>query len=124
MKFFTTAALIALSIATFSQESSAYEASCVITGTEPTIYFKQATTQNDQEYYSIETATHQGVTFFLKAGHGVARLEAFINKKRTATTFYSYGRDPSETDSLRLEVLAANGKYIEAQCDGIDSRLP
>lgn len=123
MKSLIAFSVFALSLATFSSTSFA-ESSCVIAGTEPTIEFKKATTQNDKEYLTLETVTYQGVTFYLKAGHGVGLLQAFVSNKRVAGTFYSYGRDPANTDSLTLEVLAPNGKYIEAQCDNIDSHLP
>jgi len=123
MKSFIAFSVFALSLATFSNASFA-ESSCGIAGTDPTIEFKKATTQNDEEYLTLETVTHQGVTFYLKAGHGVGLLQAFINKKRVAGTFYQYGNDPASTDSLTLEVLAPNGKYIEAQCYNIDSHLP
>jgi len=98
--------------------------SCVITGTEPVLHFEPAHTQRDREYYTIETAVYRGVTFFLKAGHGVARLEAWMGEKRLSNTFYSYGRDPQETDSLRLAVNSASGEEIEAQCGNVDAYLP
>jgi hypothetical protein len=105
-------------------ESSAQAASaCVVMGPE-NIPFGRATRQTDPEYYTIETASYKGVTFCLKARHGVARLEAVIKKKLVASTFYSYGRDPKETDSLRLSVRAPNGKQVEAQCSDVDAHLP
>jgi hypothetical protein len=54
----------------------------------------------------------------------VARLEAIIKRKLIASTFYSFGRDPKETDSLRLSVMAPNGNQVEAQCFNVDSHLP
>jgi hypothetical protein len=105
-------------------DASAQEASaCVVLGTD-NIPFRRATRQTDPEYYTIETASYKGVRFCLKAGHGVARLEAIIERKLIASTFYSFGRDPKETDSLRLSVRAPNGKQIEAQCSNVDSHLP
>lgn len=105
-------------------EASAQEASaCVVLGTE-NIPFQRATRQADREYYTIETASYKGVRFCLKAGHGVARLEAVVKRELVARTFYSYGRDPKETDSLRLSVRGPNGKLVEAQCSNVDSHLP
>ena len=102
-----------------AQETSA----CVILGAE-SIPFQRATRQSDPGYRTIETASYKGVTFYLKAGHGVARLEAVVLRKLVASTFYSYGRDPKETDSLRLSVMVLNGKQVEAQCYNVDSHLP
>ncbi len=102
-----------------AQEASA----CFVLDTE-NIPFQRATRQTDPEYHTIETASYKGVRFCLKAGHGVARLEAVIKRKLVASTFYSYGRDPKETDSLRLSVRAPNGKQVEAQCFDVDSHLP
>jgi len=105
-------------------DANAQEASvCVVLGTD-NIPFRRATRQSDPEYSTIETASYKGVRFCLKAGHGVARLEAIIAKKLIASTFYSFGRDPKETDSLRLSVRAPNGKQVEAQCSNVDSHLP
>ena len=105
-------------------DATAREASaCVVLGTD-SIPFQRATRQTDPEYYTIETASYKGVRFYLKAGHGVARLEAASKNKLVASTFYSYGRDPKETDSLRLLVRAPNGKQVEAQCSNVDSHLP
>jgi hypothetical protein len=104
---------------TRAQEASA----CVVVGAD-NIPFRPATRQADPEYYTIETASYKGVRFCLKAGHGVARLEAIIKGKLIATTFYSFGRDPKETDSLRLSVMAPNGKQVEAQCFNVDAHLP
>jgi hypothetical protein len=112
----------ALSASTFdlrAQEASA----CVVLGLD-NIPFRPANWQPDPEYYTIETVSHKGVRFYLKAGHGVARLEAIIKSKLIASTFYSTGRDPKETDSLRLSVMAPNGKQVEAQCYNVDSHLP
>jgi hypothetical protein len=102
-----------------AQETSA----CVVLGAE-SIPFQRATHQTDPGYRTIETASYKGVTFYLKAGHGVARLEAAVLRRLVASTFYSYGRDPKETDSLRLSVRAPNGKQVEAQCSNVDSHLP
>jgi hypothetical protein len=102
-----------------AQDTSA----CAILGAE-SIPFQHATRQSDPGYRTIETASYKGVTFYLKAGHGVARLEAVVLRKLIASTFYSYGRDPKETDSLRLSVRALNGKQVEAQCSNVDSHLP
>ena len=101
-----------------AQETSA----CAIVGAE-TIPFQRATRQTDPGYRTLETASYKGVTFYLKAGHGVARLEAMVLRKLVASTFYSYGRDPKETDSLRLSIRALNGKQVEAQCSNVDSHL-
>jgi hypothetical protein len=102
-----------------AQETSA----CTVVGAE-SIPFQRATRQTDPGYRTLETASNKGVTFYLKAGHGVARLEAVVLRKLVASTFYSYGRDPKETDSLRLSVRALNGKQVEAQCSNVDSHLP
>ena len=101
-------------------DASAQEISaCAVLGTE-SIPFQRATRQTDPAYHKIETASYKGVKFCLKAGHGVARLEAVIQRRLVASTFYSYGRDPKETDSLRLSVRAPNGKQVEAQCFNVD----
>jgi hypothetical protein len=102
-----------------AQETSA----CAVLASE-SIPFQRATRQTDPEYHTLETASYKGVRFCLKAGHGVARLEAVVRRKLVASTFYSYGRDPKETDSLRLSVRAPNGKQVEAQCSNVDSHLP
>jgi hypothetical protein len=112
-------ALLASTFDANAQETSA----CAILGAE-SIPFQRATRQSDPGYRTIETASYKGVTFCLKAGHGVARLEAVVQRKLVASTFYSYGRDPKETDSLRLSVRALNGKQVEAQCSNVDSHLP
>jgi hypothetical protein len=96
---------------------------CFILGNE-NVPFRRTSRQTDPKYHTIETASYRGVTFCLKAGHGVARLEAVIGKKMVASTFYSYGRDPKETDSLRLSVRASSGMQVEAQCSDVDSHLP
>jgi hypothetical protein len=80
--------------------------------------------QTDPGYRTLETASSKGVTFQLKVGHGVARLEAVVLRRVVASTFYSYGRDPKETDSLRLSVRALNGRQVEVQCSNVDSHLP
>ena len=95
---------------------------CVVIG-NGNIPFQRATRQTDPEYYTIETASYKDVMFYLKVGHGVGRLEAVIKGKLVASSFYSYGRDPKETDSLRLSVLAPNGKQVEAQCYNVDLHL-
>ena len=101
-----------------AQEASA----CVVLGTDniPFQRVQGATRQTDGEYRTIETASYKGVRFYLKAGHGVTRLEAAIKRKLIASTFYSYERDPKETDSLRLSVRAPNGEEVEAQCSNVD----
>jgi len=99
------------------------DTACVLTG-QAYAPFTQATTQNDDEYFTIETVQVDGVRFFLKAGHGVARLEAFISNELVSSTFYSYGRSPRQTDKLALEVRAPKGDLVEAQCDFVDRFLP
>ena len=80
--------------------------------------FAAARDQPDREYATFEKATHRGVTFYLRAGHGVIRLEAWQGKKRLASTFSSSGRNPPAADSLTLEVAGPTGS-VEAQCSGI-----
>ena len=116
-------------LAAFASFASAFDtgaeeaSACVVVGTD-NIPFRPPIRQTDPEYHTIEAASHKGVRFCLKAGHGVARLEAIIKGKLIASTFYSFGRDPKETDSLRLSVMAPNGKQVEAQCLNVDSHLP
>jgi hypothetical protein len=117
--FLPPLALLANTFDAGAREASA----CAVVGAE-SIPFQRATRQNDPGYRTIETASYKGVTFYLKAGHGVARLEGVVLGKLVASTFYSYGRDPKETDSLRLSVRALNGKQVEAQCVDVDSHLP
>jgi hypothetical protein len=75
---------------------------------------------SEREYAVAETASQDGITFYLRHGHGVVRLEAWVAGKRVATSFYSNGRDPKQTDQLHLELGAANGKYVEAGCHEVD----
>jgi hypothetical protein len=82
--------------------------------------FAKATAQTDHEYETLEVGVLHGIQFLLKAGHGVARLEAAVNGKLVAATFYQTGVD---TDSLRLDALGPSGKLVEAQCDHIDTKL-
>jgi hypothetical protein len=101
----------------------AQKASACVVISNGNIPFQRATRQTDPEYHTIETVSYKDVMFYLKVGRGVGRLEAVIKGKLVASTFYSYGRDPKETDSLRLSVLAPNGNQVEAQCYNVDLHL-
>src|SRR5687767_2079877 len=57
-----------------------------------------------REYSVAERASYQGVTFYLRHGHGVVRLEAWIQGKRVASTFFPSGRDPAYSDHLSLDI--------------------
>src|SRR4051812_19177953 len=50
--------------------------------------FAKPDTEKDREYAIAERASYQGVTFYLRHGHGVVRLEAWIQGKRVASTFF------------------------------------
>jgi hypothetical protein len=104
-----------------AQPSAARTSACVvIQDNGDNVPFSKATSQADHEYETLEVGAIHGVHFLLKAGHGVARLEAAVNGKLVAATFYQTGVD---TDSLRLDALAPNGTLVEAQCDHIDTKL-
>jgi hypothetical protein len=75
----------------------------------------KADKEKDGEYGVYERGTYKGVTFYLRSGHGVVVMEAWIKGKRVASTFFSLGRDPENTDHLSLEVLGKGG-YVEAAC--------
>jgi hypothetical protein len=105
---------------TAQPEAARTSACVVVTENGDNLPFSKATTQHDHEYATIEVGTTHGLQFLLKAGHGVARLEAAVNGKLVAATFYQTGVD---TDSLRLDALAPNGQLVEAQCDHIDGKL-
>jgi hypothetical protein len=101
----------------------AADAKCVLTGQGDNVPFTATSKNLDKEYAAVSSGTQKGVTFYLRYGHGVARLEAWVKGKLAASTFYRTGVDPKETDSLRLAV-AAKGGEAEAQCEGVDSLLP
>ena len=95
---------------------------CVVV-VNPNRPFVVATQQRDREYRTYEQATEKAVTFLLKAGHGVVRLEALVAGEVLAMTFYSHGRAPVQTDRLSLTVRAPDGTYVEAACTGVDVAL-
>jgi hypothetical protein len=72
-----------------------------------------------REYSVAERTTYQGITFYLRHGHGVVRLEAWIQGKRVASTFFPSGRDPAYTDHLSLQVRNLKGGYVEAACSDV-----
>jgi hypothetical protein len=72
--------------------------------------------EKTREYSVAERATYQGVTFYLRHGHGVVRLEAWSQGKRIASSYFPSGRDPAYTDHLSLEVRNLKGGYVEAAC--------
>jgi hypothetical protein len=90
----------------------------VIADNGDNVPFSKATAQHDHEYETLEVGETHGVQFMLKAGHGVTRLEARVNGKLVAATFYQTGID---SDNLRLDALAPNGTLVEAQCDHVDT---
>jgi hypothetical protein len=95
---------------------------CVLVDPKNTA-FSASKERKDAEYETFEKAQSKRVVFYLRAGHGVARLEAWIRGKLVASTFYSYGRDPKQTDQLSLTVRAPSGALVEAACDGVDARI-
>jgi len=97
-------------------------AACVIAD-DGNIPFKPSQAPLDHQYATYEGINYKGLNFYLRAGHGVARLEAWDGNGIVSASWYSYGRDPKETDSLRLEVRNAAGARVEAQCYGIDARI-
>ncbi|PWU13839.1 MAG: hypothetical protein C5B49_14045 [Bdellovibrio sp.] len=95
---------------------------CVITGTDPVLHFVKSKKRLDDEYETIEAVSYKELSFYLRAGHGVARLEAWNGERILANTFYRVERD---TDSLRLAIYdSSSGEEIEAQCDNLDSIIP
>jgi hypothetical protein len=69
-----------------------------------------------REYAIAERGTHAGVTFYLRHGHGVVRLEAWVGGKRAGMTFFPLAQDSG--DHLSLEVRDPKGGYVEAACTG------
>jgi hypothetical protein len=118
--------VLSLSALSASVVARADESVCVLLNEQgDNIAFEASNTRLDDEYRTIaRSASLQGVRFYLRAGHGVARLEAWSNGKLLANTFYSTGREPAETDNLRLAVyVGAKNQEIEAQCEGVDALL-
>jgi hypothetical protein len=104
-----------------STSSEARASACVVIADNgDNVPFTKATVQHDDEYETLEVGAAHGVQFLLKAGHGVARLEATVNGKMVAATFFQTGVD---TDSLRLDALSSGGVMVEAQCDHVDAKL-
>ena len=114
--------LIGAMLSVFSMIGSAAlaeQTACVIT-TEGNVAFSKSTDQLDREYGTLEKAKSDGITFYLRAGHGVIRLEAWKNGKLVANTFAQEGNQAPYGDSLTLAVHTPKGE-AEAQCDGINA---
>ncbi len=86
------------------------------------VAFTKTNDQPDREYGSLEKAKSKGITFYLRAGHGVIRLEAWKNGKLLANTFAQEGNQAPYGDSLTLAVQTSAGE-VEAQCDGINAAV-
>jgi hypothetical protein len=67
-------------------------------------------------------AASNGITFYLRAGHGVIRLEAWKNAKLVASTFIQIGNQAPYGDSLSLAVQTSDGE-AEAQCEGVNASV-
>ncbi len=103
----------------FSNFAFAAESACSVIGKEG-VEFTKSSKGPAEEYANYENATFKGITFYLRAGHGVIRLEAWKSGKFIAGAWTSGGNEPPHGDFLSLEVQTPQG-YVEVQCDGINA---
>lgn len=108
---------IVLSLAPFV---SAQASVCTITTNETS--FKASKEQPDREYATLEKGSANGFDFYLRAGHGVVRLEAWKSGKLVVNTFAQEGNQAPYGDSLNLTLQTPAGP-VEAQCEGFNALL-
>ncbi|WP_347358627.1 hypothetical protein [Bdellovibrio sp.] len=118
LKFVVTS--IVLSVAPFINAQAAPIA-CMVT-TNDNVPFKASKEQPDREYATLEKASSNGVDFYLRAGHGVIRLEAWKSGKLMVSTFVQEGNQAPYGDSLNLAIQTSMGQ-AEAQCEGMNALL-
>ncbi|CAE80587.1 hypothetical protein AB1A81_12870 [Bdellovibrio bacteriovorus] len=108
---------IVLSLAPFV---NAHAAVCTITTSETP--FKASKEQPDREYATLEKGSANGVDFYLRAAHGVVRLEAWKSGKLVVSTFAQEGAQSPYGDALNLAIQTPAGP-VEAQCEGFNALL-
>ncbi|RYZ89454.1 MAG: hypothetical protein EOP06_09330 [Proteobacteria bacterium] len=99
--------------------ASAPAPACTLT-TTANFPFHKSQQQPDSEYATLEAATSKGVFFYLRAGHGVIRLEAWRSGRIVAATFLQEGKLDVYGDALSLEIQTSKG-LVEAQCENVNA---
>jgi hypothetical protein len=85
---------------------------------EPASALYRGDKETYREYAIAERAVRAGVKFYLRHGHGVVRLEAWIRGKLVAATFFQQGHEPP---FLWLAVRNRKGATIEATCKDVST---
>lgn len=106
-----------LSLAPFA---NAHAAVCTITTNETP--FKTSKEQPDREYATLEKGSANGIDFYLRAAHGIVRLEAWKSGKLIVSTFAQEGAQAPYGDALNLAPETTAGT-VEAQCEGFNALL-
>ena len=96
-------------------------ADCILGTTQGSIIFFDSSVKMDDEYKTYKEVQYDGIAFYLRAGHGVARLEVWVADALVDNTFYSYGRDPKQLDTLILRATTVFGEAVEAKCQDVDA---
>jgi hypothetical protein len=120
MKKISTAALfLSLSLVLSAQaQASVCTLVGIVAGKGMSVDFKPATETSDGEYRVYEELSIGGATFYLKAGHGVARLEAYVGEDQKAAAWNRWddGKAP-----LNLDFRLPNGETFDAECSDLSS---
>jgi hypothetical protein len=106
---------------TLGASANAAQTACIVT-TKGNVPFQVLGEQPDHEYATYEKAVSLGITFYLRAGHGVIRLEAWKDGQLFANSFVQEGNQPPYGDALSLAVRTPKGE-AEAQCIGINAAI-
>ena len=73
-------------------------------------------TDSNSDLHSIEKKVIGKVSFFLKEGHGILRLEAYRDNKFVASSMVSY---IDENTVINLSINDEKMKGVEAFCDNL-----
>jgi len=106
---------------TVAISANAAQTACIVT-TKGNVPFQVSAEQPDREYATYEKAVSLGITFYLRAGHGVIRLEAWKAGQLFANSFVQEGNQPPYGDALTLAIQTSQGE-AEAQCTGINAAI-
>ena len=92
----------------------------VVSGGANVAFKKTSSGPNDREYGTFESGTDGSITYYLRGGHGVVRLEAWEKGKLLAASWLQLTAS-APGDALNLDVRTGTGGSTEAQCLNVTS---
>lgn len=111
--------LVAALLALAGPAQAADVACTLVTDKGDNIAFQKSSERLDGEYATYEKGKIDSITFYLRAGHGVIRLEARKAGKLLATAWVQVATQGQDGGTLNLDVRASSTYSYEAQCENV-----